>query len=192
MEVILVLPGSTEYARQGRVQGSLDIPLSEQGESEVVDLAKQLVDRNIEGIYYSNCARARQTAETLRDQLNVKCKRLDKMENLDHGLWQGMLTEEIRRKQPKVYRQWQDQPDTICPPEGETIINARGRVGGALKRLAKKHKSGTIAIVVPEPLASLVRECATHCELGDLWQAEQSHGTWEAISFSTQHNVPTT
>ena len=29
--------------------------------------------------------------------------------------------EEIRRKFPKVYKQWHESPEKICPPEGETL-----------------------------------------------------------------------
>ena len=32
-----------------------------------------------------------------------------------------MLFDEVKSKQPRVYRQWQEQPDTVCPPEGETL-----------------------------------------------------------------------
>ena len=81
----------------------------------------------------------------LAEALEAKVKRLSNMQNLDHGLWQGMLVEEVRLKQPKVYRQWQEQPDCICPPEGEMLSEARGRVQAAMSKILKKHRSGTIA-----------------------------------------------
>jgi probable phosphoglycerate mutase len=93
-----------------------------------------------------------------------------------------MLIEEVKRKQPKVYRQWQEQPESICPPEGEMLSEARQRVGAALSKLLRKHKEGVIGLVVPEPLASLVRSHFGHCDLGDLWRAGTEHGTWEIIS----------
>ena len=68
-----------------------------------------------------------------------------------------MLIDEVKPEQPKVYRQWQDHPETVCPPQGEPVGAALDRVRTALAKLLRKHKSGTVALVVPEPLASLVR-----------------------------------
>jgi probable phosphoglycerate mutase len=106
------------------------------------------------------------------------------LRNLNHGLWQGKLIDEVRTTQRKVYRQWQEQPLTVCPPEGETLESARQRVQQAVDKVLKKHKSGVIAVVVSEPMATLVRCYLSHCQLGDLWQAETSCGSWEMIDVA--------
>jgi probable phosphoglycerate mutase len=132
-------------------------------------------------IYTSCCSSARETAESIGTALGVKVKKLDNMQNLDQGLWQGLLVEEVKQKQPKVYRQWLEQPETMCPPEGETIDHARGRVAAVLAKLLKKHAGGVVGLVVPEPLASVVREHLGDGELGDLWRATSEHGCWSVI-----------
>ena len=68
-----------------------------------------------------------------------------------------MLVEDVRHKQPKVYRQWQEQPENVCPPEGEMLSEADERVRAALVKLLKRHKEGVIGLVLPEPLLSLAR-----------------------------------
>ena len=80
-----------------------------------------------------------------------------------------MLIQDVKEKQPKVYRKWQEQPEAVCPPDGETVEAARDRLRKVLKKLARKHKSGTIALVVPEPLGSVLRNLLLDEELGDLW-----------------------
>ncbi len=40
-----------------------------------------------------------------------------------------------------------------------------------MTKLLKRHKEGVIALVVSEPLATLVRQFLKHDELGDLWKA---------------------
>ena len=94
-----------------------------------------------------------------------------------------MLIEEVRQKQPTVYRQWQEQPETLCPPEGETIDHARTRVAAVLTKVLKKHKDGVIGLVVPEPLASVIRDFLGQEELGDLWRANCEHGRWSVIEL---------
>ena len=89
--------------------------------------------------------------------------------------------DEVRHSHPKVYRQLQEHPETVCPPEGEPLGVAFDRVKAALERLLKKQRTGTIALVVPEPLYCLVRSLLEDAEVGDLWKAECEEGGWHAI-----------
>ncbi len=181
LQLVLIRPGTTDFDEQGRIQGTLDIPLNEQGRRQVEQMIGELASRNIETVYCAESQHAMQTAELLAEALSAKVKRLSNMQNLDHGLWQGMLVEEVRLKQPTVYRQWQDQPECICPPQGEMLVEARSRVKAAMSKLVKKHRSGTVAVVAPEPLASLVRCCFGCGELGNLWKARTAGECWEVI-----------
>jgi probable phosphoglycerate mutase len=180
-QIVLILPGATDFELQGRIHGDLDIPLCPEGREEAGRVGRELQDLGIEVIYTSCCSSARETAEAIAGALQVKVKKLDNMQNLDQGLWQGLLVEEVKQKQPKVYRQWLEQPETMCPPDGETIDHARERVAATLTKLLKKHAGGVIGLVVPEPLASVVREHLGDGELGDLWRATCEHGCWSVI-----------
>jgi probable phosphoglycerate mutase len=181
-QILLIRPGATEYDQQGRVQGTLDIPLCEDGRHEVEALVGELRGQPIAAIYASPVQSAQQTAEAVAATLDLKVKKLDSLQNLDHGLWQGMLVADVKTKQPKVYRQWQEQPETVCPPQGETLGSARQRVQVALAKLLKKHKShGLFALVAPEPLASVIRNVLRQDEWGDLWQCCTARAKWELI-----------
>ncbi|MCA9215766.1 MAG: histidine phosphatase family protein [Planctomycetales bacterium] len=183
VRIYIVRPGSTEFDEQGRIKGTLDIPLSQYGSGQVNRTANELVQQGIEVVYAAPCQSAEETAALLAEKLGTRQKTLSKLTNLDHGLWQGKLIEDVKEKQPKVYRQWQEQPETVCPPEGEMLEHARQRVHASLDRLIKKHKNGCIAIVLPEPLASLAQCYLERGNLGDLWQAETECGTWVQLDF---------
>lgn len=185
LNILLIHAGFTEYANQGRVQGTLDVPLSEEGRRQAELAANQLQDQSIEALYCGPCRASQQTAEIIGQELDLKPRINEKLHNLDHGLWQGMLVEEVKAKQPKVYRQWQEHPETVCPPEGETLQHAQARLQAVLARVAKKHKSGTIAMVLIDPLASLCRNMLLQDKLGDLWQGSgQPRQLWESITVS--------
>jgi broad specificity phosphatase PhoE len=173
VNVVLIRPGSTDYDLQGRIQGTLDVPLSEQGREEVVRAVDTLKDRSLAAIYCAPCEAAEETARILGEALSVKVKPLDKLRNLDQGLWQGMLVDEVRVKQPKVYRQWQEHPENVCPPSGEMLSDAAARIDEAIEKLQKKHRTGNIGVVVPEPLATLLANRLCGGELGDLWKAQR-------------------
>src|SRR4029453_10669782 len=110
----------------------------------------------------------------------IKAKTLTELQNLDHGLWHGKLIDEVRTSQPKVFRQLQDHPETVCPPQGEAVGAALERLRALLTRLMRKHRRGTIALVVPQPLASLIGSILG-AEIGDLWKAECQCGGWQMI-----------
>ena len=185
--ILLIRPGTTDYDHQRRIQGTLDIPLSEAGRREVDETIQELRDQTLDAIYTCPCQSARQTADALGGALGIKPKTLDKLQNLNQGLWQGMLVDDVKKKQPKVYRQWQDQPETVCPPEGETLSTAKERVQTVVAKLLKKHKSeGIVALVVPEPLASVILNVLRHDELGDLWQRKQEAASWEVLDVVPQ------
>lgn len=186
-KILLIRPGVTEYDQQGRIQGTLDIPLCEDGRRQVEAMIDQLRPQPITAIYTCPSQAALQTAEALGEAVDVKVKSLDTLQNLDHGLWQGMLVQDVKTKQPKVYRQWQEQPETICPPQGETVIDTEQRLQLALAKLTKKYRAeGLVAVVLPEPAASVLRHVLRHDNLGDLWKSGNGAAPWEIIEFSPE------
>ncbi len=182
LQVVLIRPAATDYDEQGRIVGALDIPLSDQGARDVERLVEEVRPLGITAIYSGPCRSACQTAIAIAEALDAKIKKIDNLRNIDHGLWQGMLIEDVKRKQPKVYRQWQEQPGIICPPEGEMLAEARQRVQTALTKILKKHKEGTVALVIPEPLAGVVQGELLQQEIGDFWKTSSACGKWEVIS----------
>jgi phosphoserine phosphatase len=192
LEIVLIRPGSTDYDVQERIQGSLDIPLNEQGTAEVAQVVELLRDKKLEVVYSPGSQPSFETAEIIAKALGIKRKKIERLESLNLGLWQGMLVEEVRHKQPKVYRQWQEQPENVCPPDGEMLSQADDRVRTALVKLLKRHKEGVIGLVVPEPLLSLARRFITHGELGDLWKAPNGHGRMEVLTVEPEEVLAAT
>jgi len=186
VRILLIRPGSTDFDEQGRIKGTLDIPLSDAGKGQVAEIVSQLEATPIDVLYASPTRCALQTAEVIAASRRLRFKTLDELENLDHGLWQGKRIDEVKTSQPKVFRQLQDHPETVCPPQGEPVGTAIQRVRDALARLIRKHRSVTVALVVPEPIASLVRSLLCDSEMGDLWKAECEQGGWELIDIPAE------
>jgi probable phosphoglycerate mutase len=154
MSYVLVRSGETDFDVEARVQGTIDLPLTIQGRTEVDAAAAELQSVPLEVIYCCPGEPAFSTARVIGRALDIPVKPLRELDNMHFGLWQGMPVEEIRRKQPKVFRQWQEEPTSVCPPEGETFADVHARVLEALKKPLKKGL--TFAVVAPEPLATLI------------------------------------
>lgn len=179
--VLLVRPGATEFDDQGRIKGSLDIPMSDHGREQVTSLTEQLAEVRVKTIYTSPCESARETAQQLAQGRDVRIKVIDAFRNIDHGLWHGKLIDEVRRNHPRVYRQGQESPTDVCPPGGESIRDAKARVIKAVRKVVRKSGDEVIAIVIPDPMAWVVQSLLSGKELSGLWNAETDSGSWELI-----------
>ena len=179
--VLLVRPGATDFDDQGRIKGSLDMPMSEQGCDQAKTLAEELTGVPIRSIFSAPCQSALQTAAMIAHGREVRIKTIDALRNVDHGLWHGKLIEEVRRNQPRAYRLGQDSPDAFCAPRGEPIHEAKSRVLKSLKKILRKGRDDVVAIIVPEPLATVVESLLQDVELHDLWKSETDNGSWQLI-----------
>lgn len=192
LRLVLVRPGVTVYDEQHRIQGTLDIPLSEHGRHQVVDQIESLRALGPTHLVTSPSMASQQTAEILGHALQLKPRVIDRLANIDLGLWQGSSIEEVKEKQPKVFRQWQEFPESVRPPEGETIAQAEDRVIETLEKLRKKYRSEEVVLVVaPEPLASLVAHVSAGRQLGNLWLTSSMAGTCEVLEPTAAVSTPT-
>jgi broad specificity phosphatase PhoE len=155
-QVVLIRPGATVYDEQNRVQGVLDVPLSERGQTEVATLARRVAAFELHALYCGPGESVGRTAEAVGKALGLRAKRVDELRNLDQGLWQGLQLDEIKRRNLKVFRQWLEDPLTICPPQGEPVDEALDRIKAALKPLIRRHRDEVIGLVVGEPIAQLI------------------------------------
>jgi broad specificity phosphatase PhoE len=153
-QIVLIRPGCTEFDEQQRIQGNLDLPLSAGGRQQVERLLADLAQVEIDVLFSSPCEPARSTADALGAARGLAVKEIEGLHNVDHGLWQGLKVEDVRRKHPKVFKQWQESPEAICPPGGESLAEAVARVRKALEKPLKKK--GNLAIVAADPLAAII------------------------------------
>ncbi|HUG93026.1 MAG TPA: histidine phosphatase family protein [Planctomycetaceae bacterium] len=165
--VVLIRPGCTDFDEQNRVQGTLELPMNSRGLEQVEHVLDELREVPLEVIYAPPTEPAWSTAERLADELDVPLKECEDLRNLDQGLWQGLQIDEVRHKFPKVFKQWQELPETICPPQGETVGEALDRIRRALHKPLKRKT--VFGVVASEPLATLVRfvVCGQRAEMPD-------------------------
>ena len=128
------------------------------------EIADSLGDSSLAALY-SGARRERHPDRRDRRQGHpgVRPKRISEFRNLDHGLWQGLQIDEIKRRYTRLFRQWIEDPETICPPQGETVERAMDRIKAAFRPLLRRHQDEAIGLVVGEPLARLVA-CYLRCE----------------------------
>lgn len=190
--LVVIRAGSTDFDLNGRIRGTLDIPLCPAGLAEAQAAATALTATPPTAICAAPDACSLETARHVARACGLRVHRLDDLVNLDQGLWQGMLVEDIRLKQPRLYRQWQDNPWAVSPPEGELLEDACGRVEAALERMLRRHPAGRIALVVPAPLDQLVRWLTAGESIGDLWGRGPAETAVVHVPLASQWKRPAT
>lgn len=157
-KIVLIHPGRTDYDDQSRLLGALEIPMNVEGRGEVADIVQQLKDAQIQPtmIFTSSTNPASATAREIGEQLGgVKVKQLEELQNVHQGLWQGLPEAEVRKRYPKFFKAGREKPQTICPPQGETLCDAAERMQKVLSKAIRKFD--VLAIVVSDPIASVIR-----------------------------------
>ena len=184
LKIIIVKPGATDLDEQGRIVGSLDIPLSESGEQQAKEAAAELADKKLKAIYCSPSLAAQQTAIQLTLERRVKVRVEANLKNMDHGLWHGKEIEELRSNQPRLLRQWEENPASVCPPGGETTAELLPRIDAILKTITRKHKTGIVVIVVADPMASMIASRIDDQHQTPFLQSTDQCGTHETLGVN--------
>ncbi len=148
MKLILVRHGETEWVRQGRYQGSSDIPLNRRGILQARAVAKVLKEEKPTVIYSSQLLRTHQTAheiaKTCRKEITVD-KRLNE---LCFGDWEGHQHVRIHQKFPKASIAWYEAKWNSCPPGGESLKSLDRRISSFLTDLSQHYSTDSTHILV--------------------------------------------
>jgi probable phosphoglycerate mutase len=188
--LIVIRAGATDYDLQERIRGTLDMPLSAAGAAAAARAGEQLATAPPAAIYASADETAEETARIIAFACGVRPKQLPNLGNVDMGLWQGRLVDEIRDTQPRLHRQWQDNPWSVAPPEGELLEEACERVEAALEKIFKRHPAGSIAVVVPRPLDAIVTWLVSGRSMGDLWRFDADAELVDVLPVAAQWQPP--
>lgn len=119
---LLVRHGETDWNRQQRFQGQIDVPLNAQGRSQSQQTAAFLENVAIDRAISSPMLRPKETAEIiLQKHPDVSLELDDNLREISHGLWEGKLEAEIEQAFPGELDQWKTAPETVQMPEGENL-----------------------------------------------------------------------
>ncbi|PIC83210.1 histidine phosphatase family protein [Sporosarcina sp. P1] len=112
--------GVTAWNKEGRAQGSSNIPLDEEGVETAKKLALRLASEEWDVIYTSPMTRARQTADLLARQSGVEVVEDNRLRERSGGLIEGTTESERQQKWGPQWRELDLQFETA-----ENVI-ARG------------------------------------------------------------------
>jgi alpha-ribazole phosphatase len=145
--VLLVRHGETQWNRDLKVQGHLDILLSETGRDQAKLLARRLASWKIGAVYSSDLARARETAEIIAGHHHLPVTAVRGLREGSFGAWEGLSLAEIREQFAENYSAYRENPVTTQPQDGESCSEVAFRAQAAVNEIARAHPGETVLIV---------------------------------------------
>jgi len=119
----------TTWNLAGRYQGRRESALSSRGIRQGAVFADALaaVTPPVERVIASPLLRTRATALFVAERLNLPVETDDDLIEIEHGIWNGRLREEIAANDAELYRTWRERPAEVAFPDGEALTDVLAR-----------------------------------------------------------------
>lgn len=183
-----VRTGETTWEQESRIESLAGAPLSEAGQDTSRRIGLELVPHEPTVIYCSAGEAEQETAKLLAAELDIKVKTDKRLCEIDFGLWQGLTTGEIKRRQPSLHKQWVESPASARPPGGETLEEAGKRIADAIHDIVKRERKESPVLVLRPVVLGLLRCMMESVKTEKIWQQVDDDFTWtsydtDAINF---------
>lgn len=191
MKIMLARHGETRWNAEGRYQGKMDIPLSETGEIQARALGERLRNVDIARAVASPLLRATLTAQLALGNDRAQQLMLDPgLQEIDHGLWEGLLAGEIGQRYPDGLRSWRERPHTLQMPGGESLQQVLDRAWPALLRSCEGLSHDDTLLIVAHDAVNRVLLCRIlGLPLARLWTFRQAPTTLNLLEGSDAEHL---
>ena len=190
--LILVRHGETNWNREGRFQGQIDIPLNSNGHAQAEAARGFLQDVSLQKAFSSSMSRPRETAEgILKSHPGISITLTDGLMEIGHGLWEGKLESEISADWGDLLEEWKRSPETVQMPEGETIQDVWNRSVESWNAIASSLDRKETALVVAHDAVNKTILCnLLGLNPADIWAVKQGNGGVTVVDMPSEPGQP--
>lgn len=171
--IILVRHGQTEWNKEERFRGRVDIDLDEVGVRQAQAAAERLAHWEVAALYSSPLRRAMATAEAIAQRFSLPIQILDGINDMHFGVWQGVSVADVRENYAELFAIWRSSPQQLRIPQGETLEDVKNRVVATLDDLVTKHENDTVALVTHRVVCKVLLCHALGLDNSHFWQIAQ-------------------
>lgn len=160
--VCLVRHGETAWNAERRLQGHIDIPLSDTGLAQARATALSLSGERFDAAYASDLRRARQTADAISARCTLQAILDARLRERHYGVFQALTYDEARTRFPDDYHRFESRdPDFVFPGGGESLQQFAARIHETLHDIATRHRGGTVLVVTHGGVLDIAHRLAT-------------------------------
>lgn len=197
LRLLLVRHGETQWNRETRFQGQIDVPLNDNGRAQSQRAASLLENVPIDFAITSPLLRPKETAEIIlhqRPQIELQLE--PELKEINHGLWEGKLEAEIEEIYGAELETWRSQPELVQMPEGENLQEVWSRAIATWNQIVAQVEIRddrlTTGLVVAHDAVNKVILCyLMGLSPADFWKIKQGNGAVSIIDYPHgQEGIP--
>lgn len=187
--IYLVRHGETDWNREQRLQGTLDVPLNRVGVAQARRLADAFARLPIACIVSSPLARASATAAMLARASACPLKPDVRLREIDHGMWSGRTLPDIGRRFPSLVKDNRLSPDAVQIGDGEQVSALYRRVSGALTDSIDGFRGQSVVMVTHGVTLAAMWCAATGLDISRLHECLPANAGGGVLTFSRHQLV---
>ena len=146
-DFLFIRHGETDWNRQQRFQGQIDVPLNEAGQRQARRLGERLATEPADHLISSDLQRAQQTAAPLAAAWQAPATLVPGLREQRFGVLEGLDVPTIQTRHPDLWAQWLEHRADFALPGGESLRQFHTRVIVAVKALAEAYPGRRLAVV---------------------------------------------
>ncbi len=189
LRLLLVRHGETQWNRETRFQGQIDVPLNDHGQQQAQKLADLLASYPIDLAVSSPMLRPRETAAiVLKNHPQVELQLEPALQEINHGLWEGKLETEIQELFPAELAAWRSRPEQVQMPGGENLQQVWDRAIAAWQSILNRADWGddrltNIMVVAHDAINKVILCHLMGLSPAEFWQIKQGNGGLSIIDY---------
>ena len=190
--IFLIRHGETNWNKEGRFQGQIDIPLNENGKNQARKTFEYLRNISFNKAFSSSMHRPYETAQIiLQNNKDLKIEKIDSLVEISHGLWEGKLESEIKENWPRLLKNWHNKPEEVIMPEGESIKDVSERSIEAFNDICLSQKDNDLTLLVAHDAVNKTLICnILGLNYSNIWMIKQGNGGITVIDLFNDPSKP--
>jgi broad specificity phosphatase PhoE len=110
--------------------------------------------------------------------------RYDKrLREIHQGEWQGLLVTEIQARYGNQFQRRRENPMTVAPPGGETVLQVRERVVSVVEDVVRKHPYERVAIVSHGFALAVIQVHYLKRPIDQVWDMIPQNDEWRELEI---------
>ncbi len=195
VRLLLVRHGETNWNREGRFQGQIDVPLNENGHRQAQQAADFLKAIPLDFAVTSPMKRPKETAEAILQQHSqIALAEEPDFREISHGTWEGKFEAEIEQAFPGELERWRIAPETVQMPEGENLQQVSERAITAWDAMVQSARvesqsSGhtrTGLVVAHDATNKVILSHVVGAGAEKFWSFKQGNGAVSVIDYPVE------
>lgn len=181
MRIFLVRHGETQGNLEGLYYGHTDLPLTDNGQRQSMEVACNLSDVTFTDVLTSHFIRAEDTARLIVRENQVNFEQDNRLNEMNFGEWEMRHFNDIAQVYPDDWSAWMNDWENACPTGGESFPHFASRVFQFADELKGRLYPENLLIVAHQGVLSLIMARLLAMPVKAMWHFPFSQDAYSVL-----------